>query len=344
MSIFNFEKGIREDKPSDIRSKKSKDTSQFAFTFRTVISGVGLGRKEMGGFMYSEIDIQSPDLVELLKEVITKDGDYPGIGWEGQSVNMIGPFAPIVHYWDELSAQTEKQKGDSAERLRARDDLKELLEWVRGAEENEQYFKTRDQNLQSRTTTFDKLWTLFRPGTKAFAKPCMGMEQIFEIETPPDSWRDPKEMFVTCWYWDYVGEKLERNNIVFRIDKFRGTKDITSLPCYPLDYYRDENGDYSGDALIEKLRTRGRRFCEINRVKRGADQMFEYNGFDALLNDRSVLDRTKAKNDDDSDSEDTTKPEMPKVRTRKVNGRVIVDPDAFLKFGMSLPSRSKNSR
>jgi hypothetical protein len=317
LSTFNFEKGIREDKPSDLKYRKNKDSSQIAFTFRTVISGTGR-HKEMGGYMYSEIDIHSPELIDLLKEVITKDGDYPGIGWEGQSVNFLGPFAPIVYYWDEFNEQTKTQKDDSPERVQARDDLKELLEWVKGAEENEMYFKTREQNIQSKTTTFDRLWTLFRPGTKVFAKPCMGMEQIFEIETPPDSWRDPKEVLVTCWYWDWVGDKLARVNVTFRIDKFRGTKDISTLQCFPLEYYRDENGNFSGDQLIEKLRARGKRFCEVNKVKRGADQMFEYNGFEALLNDRSVLERPKDRSADDSDSEDTAKSDTPKIRTRKV--------------------------
>jgi len=287
LSTFNFDKGVREDKPSNLRKKK-KDSSKIAFTFRTVLGGNSRS-KEQGAFLYSEIDIEAPDLIELLKEVITREGEYPGVGWEGQKVNMIGPFAPIVHFWEELNEQAVAREGDSAERVQAREDLKELLEWVKGAEENETYFKTREQNLRSKTTTFDKLWTIFRPRTKVFAKPCMGMPQIFEIETPPEAWRNPKEIFVSCWFWDWIGDKLARSSMRFRIDKFRGTKDINSLPCYPLKYYRDDQGKYSGDELMERLRVRGERFCQLNRAKRGADQMFEYNGYEALLHDRSVL-------------------------------------------------------
>lgn len=42
---------------------------------------------------YSEVDIESKELRDLLSDVV---GEYTGQSWEGNIVNITTPFAPLV--------------------------------------------------------------------------------------------------------------------------------------------------------------------------------------------------------------------------------------------------------
>jgi hypothetical protein len=247
-------------------------------------------------FKYSEVDIEAHGLRGLLRGVI---GDsYPGQSWLGEVINMIGPFTPIVHNWDELlsvSKDTSRDKDDEAKQ--AREDLGKLLEYVASSSELEAYFKTRESNLRSETTTYDTMWTLFRPGTFVVAKPYLNLPQVFEIKAPPDPFKEPGEdrtLRVECWCYDWNGKDFIKATFSFAIEKFRGTKEISSLFCCPLKYYKDEKGT-SDKCLRESLVKRGERFRELCKVEKGAKQMFDYD--DLALSSRGSITRTPVKDE-----------------------------------------------
>ncbi|OAP62732.1 hypothetical protein AYL99_01959 [Fonsecaea erecta] len=193
-------------------------------------------------FKYSEVDVESRELRSLLKKVI---GDsYPGQSWEGNTINLIAPFAPVVHYWKELSeASKEINAKDTPGIKAARKDLHSLLECISTCTELESYFKTRDSNLESHTVTYQTIWTLFRPGTLVVARPFMNLSQVFEVKASPDPWED-RRLNIECWCYDWNGREIVRVTFEFPIEKFRGTKEISSLFCYPLEYYRDDKGNF----------------------------------------------------------------------------------------------------
>lgn len=58
------------------------------------------------------------------------------------------------------------------------------------------------------------------------------------------------------------------------IKRFRGTKDINELLCYPVKYHKDG----SIENLFAKTRDRGAKYKRIVQSKPGATQMHAYNG------------------------------------------------------------------
>ncbi|KIW91000.1 uncharacterized protein Z519_08783 [Cladophialophora bantiana CBS 173.52] len=256
-------------------------TSKRAFTFRRVMD-----LTDEKKFKYSEVDIESRELRGLLKKVI---GDsYPGQSWEGNTINLIAPFAPVVHYWKELSrASRETDVKDSLGTKAARKDLSNLLECISTCTELESYFKTRESNLESHTITYQTIWTLFRPGTLVVARPFMNLPQVFEVKTSPDPWED-RRLNIECWGYDWNGKEIVRVTFEFPLERFRGTKEISSLFCYPLEFYRDENGNFD-QSLRNELVKRGQWFLELCKTT-GAKQMFEYDG--QALSSRRSLART----------------------------------------------------
>ena len=65
------------------------DGGNIAFTFRRVLNQE-TGSKDG----YSEIDIEAEGLRDLLKESI--GSNYPGQNFDGETVNMVTPFQPVV--------------------------------------------------------------------------------------------------------------------------------------------------------------------------------------------------------------------------------------------------------
>lgn len=262
MNRWNGNIGGRDDYDiGNIRGARSKGAvSETAFTFRKVMD-----LSDDKKLKYSEVDIEDRELRDLLKKVIGES--YPDQSWEGNITNMIAPFAPIIHNWAELVNVCSDESEDS----QARDDLRKLLDLVKSSTELQDYFKTRDSNLQSNKTTYETMWTLFRPGTRVIARPFMNLPQIFEVKSSPDPY-GKKNLGVECWCYDWTGKEMVKAAFDFRIEKFRGTKDISSLFCYPLKYYKEENGDFDQNLLIK----RGQKFVELCTVKKGAEQMFSY--------------------------------------------------------------------
>lgn len=71
------------------------------------------------------------------------------------------------------------------------------------------------------------------------------------------------------------------------IDRFWGTKDISQLACYPLEYPMD-GSEKEIDSLCKNLKERGMRYSKIVRSKTGASQMYFYDG-PAVSERRSVV-------------------------------------------------------
>lgn len=90
VSKWDPQTGIRKDVPIDDTSLVEQDKSGLAFTFRRVLPRGNSPNQNDG---YSEVDIESEELRDMLGEVI---GEYTGQSWEGSIANIRSPFAPIA--------------------------------------------------------------------------------------------------------------------------------------------------------------------------------------------------------------------------------------------------------
>lgn len=70
---------------------KKADDGEIAFTFRKKIVSFDQGDIRDAN---SEVDLEAEGLRNLVKEIIGTD--YPGQNLDGETVNIIAPYAPLV--------------------------------------------------------------------------------------------------------------------------------------------------------------------------------------------------------------------------------------------------------
>ena len=160
---------------------------------------------------------------------------------------------------------------------------------MKAAPELQSYFKTRESNLNASITTYETMWSLFAPKTKIIAKLFLNTTQIFAVEDAPIPYSKGREskLYVLAWCWDWNGKEMIKVYYNLPIDKFRGTKDINQLPCYPLEYYKNGTPEEIAE-FCNTLKKRGVKYKEIVRSRPGATQMYSYNG-EAVSISRSII-------------------------------------------------------
>ena len=118
------------------------------------------------------------------------------------------------------------------------------------------------------------------------------------------------------------------------IEKFRGTKDINQLECYPIEYYKDAAGEYNKAALCKTIKERGKKYVTYVKCKQGAAQMHTHSG-NAVSERRNAIktdneDDRRSQKDDTSDVKDITRTVR---KTIPIIGSYLVDHGAFLQYG-----------
>lgn len=248
-------------------------TKDVAYTFRRVYDP-DTGDKGA----YSALDIEDPVLIKLLKAEI---GKYPGVNFDSDIITMRSPFAPIVHSWDKLNKRATIDPETQETK-----DLESLLGRVKTAPELQDYFKSRDSNLAAKVVTFDTLWTIFAPGRLIVARLFQNKEQVFKVNDSPIPWSSHipyRRHKMWAWSWDCDGKKLLKIEYGLKFERFRGTKPITELPYYPVEYHTDTQ------KLLDESRTRALKFIKATiRCQKGAEQMFRYSGL-AYADQRNLL-------------------------------------------------------
>jgi len=183
----------------------------------------------------------------------------------------------------------------------ARSDLETLLAQVEKVSGLDAFFKTRESNLKANLTTYETMWTLFIPGQRIYAKPFLGMPQMFIVQSPPMFWDIertlPAFVEMDCWCYDWNGKEIVKVWYYLKFERFRGTKPISELVAYPIEYYKDKDehskADFSSkDDLINHLIDRGTTFDQVVRGPKGASQQHKYDG-DALADRRNVIKVTR---------------------------------------------------
>ena len=262
--------GERKDQsPSEINVEVSKDQDKsqdkpHAFLLRKNVElrdGNGNG----------ELEIISPDLRDLLKNLLS---DYPYHYFRGDLVSFDSPYEPLILHWGRLEKAAKKSPGEGKEN-QARLDLGLLLDTIASGSGDlklDKYFKARESNNQQRCVTFESLWTLFPPGTLIYGKPFQGQDQIFIVKDNTAPWpREDTRWTLECWTYDWDGKSFKRMGLRLEVESFDGTKPITELPFYPLDYHQQP------EDLKKRLVERGVKYKKVCTLKQGS-RMFDYKG------------------------------------------------------------------
>ena len=228
-----------------------------------------------------ELEIVSRDLWSLLKTLLSH---YPYHIFQGDPVTINSPYEGLILNWEKLEKAANESSSD--EKVdQARKDLKLLLDAISsgsGDQKLDKYFKIRDSHKEQKLVTFESLWTLFAPGTLVYGKPFLGQDQVFIVHDNINPWplngRKTPTWTLQCWTYDWNGKTFKRMALRLHIESFEGTRPISSLPFYPLDYHQEP------EVLKKRLSERGAKYKRFCTAKEGS-RMFDYKG-DAVFGKR----------------------------------------------------------
>ncbi|KAF2186566.1 P-loop containing nucleoside triphosphate hydrolase protein [Zopfia rhizophila CBS 207.26] len=188
------------------------------------------------------IVVQSPLLKKLLARVLK---DYPGVTAGLQRLEFSGKFEPLIHRWAQLQkaihALGEKTEDDRTTKAHAHLLLDVLTR------EFKSLIDTSQDMISKKVMTYEHLWTLFQPGATIFSRHD-GQETamiLSETKYGQDSKGFPC-FWLTCKYVDWDGTRFGTNKMNLQIPMFLGTRPISQLRVYPLEYHHE----------AETLRTR----------------------------------------------------------------------------------------
>ncbi|KAF2996284.1 hypothetical protein E8E13_005109 [Curvularia kusanoi] len=193
------------------------------------------------------IVVQSPLLKKLLAGVLK---NYPGVTVGLNRLEFSGKFEPLIHRWAELQ-KAVSSLGDTTEEQRTTKQHAELLQDIL-VKEFKTLIDTSQDMMSKRVMNFELLWTLYQPGATVVSRQD-GQETAMNLNTlryGVDSKGCPC-FWITGKYIDWDGTKFGTQKLNVCVPAFTGTRPISSLKAYPIDYHHDPA------AVRERLIARG---------------------------------------------------------------------------------------
>ncbi|KAK8087784.1 hypothetical protein PG997_002745 [Apiospora hydei] len=237
------------------------------------------------------IRINSPALIKAFSEIMEES--FTG------AFLVFRPFRSLLYYEQELrdwALQQEKalenskpagmpiadsndeENDDDTKRISAMAKLKEmqcLLSFIDSYMAKKRKYLMSDQ---CREISFADLPLLFNPGDIVIAKHLKQAYRVIKVDCTRhrvknrdkgglDFWKDETEaefadnpIFVSCVYLDFDGTSIGPVPRIFAFPGFRGKKQVTSLPIYPIQHSRDVE-------LRDNLVQRGKTFLKVAGIK-----------------------------------------------------------------------------
>ncbi|KAI4225973.1 MAG: hypothetical protein L6R36_003509 [Xanthoria steineri] len=211
--------------PDDLEdAAENAETARYALLIRNKKSYDGRKKLEM-----DSVIVQSPLLKKALGRVL--DG-YPGVTTSLDRLTFRTPFKSLVHRWANLvSALEEEQDIEAKAHLdlfhrTMKDELQDDL-------------KARDDYILNRVITWNTCWMIFEPGTIVFTADDKEDRALRLKSGSYISTQCGPAFALDCDYVDWDGEHFGLGGSRKLIHEFAGTKPITKLTAFPLEYHED---------------------------------------------------------------------------------------------------------
>jgi hypothetical protein len=187
-------------------------------------------------------------LRQLVFDVI---GNYPGNPIDVDDVQIAAPYRSLFHHRKQLETVGLERFAEDEESL---EHLKLLLSWIKTHFDLDIAAYERCTTQTPRVIPYDRLWTLFPPGTLAYCK-LLSQNRAFRVN---DTWYDYNElspcMALKSEFVDFDGDRLGTRAMELAIPKYQGTRELNELTTIPFELLDDAND------LREELLARGRKF------------------------------------------------------------------------------------
>ncbi|ORX98026.1 P-loop containing nucleoside triphosphate hydrolase protein [Clohesyomyces aquaticus] len=241
----------------------------------------------------NSIVVQSPLLKPLLEEVFE---GYEGITAGLKKVIFTKPFAPFFYRWGKFKQAVEAVE-DPATQAHA-----QLLYDVLSKELDDTISTWQDQ-LSHGVITFNYLWTLFKPGDILYCR-FRGEEMLMKLQKTE---YESGGFSLYAKYVDWSGYTFGYASHQFMLYSYDGTRPITDLDAYPIQYHSEAG------AIESRLAARGKRFEQL--------QGFHYKLYKGLAELVPAVFGNRV---------------VP-VRERTVDGRVIIHAEMYNRFNPGEP-------
>ncbi|KAI1860609.1 hypothetical protein JX265_009072 [Neoarthrinium moseri] len=196
---------------------------------------------------YTRLYVNPQPIRQLLYDVI---GNYPSDPIDVDDTQIEAPYHSLFYYRKQLEAEGMKRFDGDAEAL---SQLQLLLNWTDTHFELDTAARNRCLNGDVNAIAYDRLWTLFPPGTIIYCK-LLEQHRAFRVV---ENWYDTSELpglSLKVQFIDFDGERIGTRKLELFVPKYTGTQDLSELPTMPLDLLADV------DEVREALTTRGRKF------------------------------------------------------------------------------------
>ncbi|KAK5079840.1 hypothetical protein LTR70_008907 [Exophiala xenobiotica] len=196
------------------------------------------------------IVVHSPLIKRVLQTVFS---GYPDMVIDLDELIFDAPFAPFFHRWEDFSRAVSQEQDEMT-----KSHLSLLHDAVAG--ELEKPIQRNKDLVRHKAIDFELLWTLYTPGTLMFSHD-NGHDRLYETGDC-EYWQDLSglKFTVRCDIIDWDGENFGKVTLSEVINKFKGTRQIATLPSYPLRFHP------KADEVYKKCVERGRRFQELSGV------------------------------------------------------------------------------
>lgn len=199
----------------------------------------------------TRLHVNSQPLRQLLYDVI---GDYASDPIDIEDVKIETPYHSLFHYRQQLRVEGFKRFEADEDSLAQ---VKLLLSWTdeKFEQETAAYEKCVTRGMKS--ITWDKLWTLFPPGTTVYRENHNQHEAYKVLQywyDTSDSGDKFPHFLVRVQFIDFDGDELGIRKTRIKIPKYTGSQDLADQEMMPLSLLDD------ADEMREALVKRGRKF------------------------------------------------------------------------------------
>jgi hypothetical protein len=267
-----------------VRSRAFKVNDRPAQSLKEVLDK---GIFQASAVTWKQINIYSKNLLKLLRSVVHR---YPGQSLNGEKIAVNAPFEMLAHYYNDLNTlrngtldiQAKVSHEGFGEEQPGQRTQADLLDEATLYDLNillrafkwyyVKNFAPEEASYNLGVTSHRLLWFLFKPGVDVYARiggkiagfvfercekrgdPRTG--GVYRLdEEPVTSW------VIHCWSLIYNGRRIVKTSHEFYIDKFRGERQIISLPVFPRVYL--DNLDYGKTRA--RLQDLGKKYYNIIR-------------------------------------------------------------------------------
>ncbi|KAL8829738.1 MAG: hypothetical protein Q9191_001848 [Dirinaria sp. TL-2023a] len=184
------------------------------------------GRRKL---QMDSVTVQSPLLKKAFAEALS---DYPGVTVSLDRLTFKAPFKPFVHRWAKIKKALEDETDPETKAHL------ELFHRVMG-DELQDDLKARDDYISNKVITYDTCWMIFEPGTIVFG---LDDKQDCAFRLTNGNYINTQcgpAFALDCERVDWDGESFGLESKRLLIYQFLGTRPITQLTAFPLDYHQD---------------------------------------------------------------------------------------------------------